>query len=146
MAWWKKDAFQEGQVAEWQELATPEGLPYFFNTKTNATTWERPDCLKSQEELLGGGNTWVWAPHDEHCFVPAQITGERDGTIHLVSRDGQQLTLRSGTHTERLQLSSLARIVPDLVLLDTMNNPLILHNLRSRFERDEIYVRCFPPL
>ena len=27
----------------------------------------------------------------------------------------------------------------DLVLLDQMNNPLILHNLRGRFKRDDIY-------
>lgn len=31
-------------------------------------------------------------------------------------------------------------VVPDLVLLDDMCPPLILHNLRKRFEKQQIYV------
>jgi hypothetical protein len=53
----------------------------------------------------------------------------------------QNFNIRGGAGLEPLKLSSLQRIVNDLVLLDVMNNPLILHNLRARFERDDIYVR-----
>jgi hypothetical protein len=46
----------------------------------------------------------------------------------------------------RLQWSSLQRIVSDLTLLDDMNPALILHNLKQRFERDQVReFFAFPP-
>ena len=38
-----------------------------------------------------------------------------------------------------LEWPSLQRIVADLTLLDSMSAPLILHNLKKRFDRDQIY-------
>ena len=82
----------------------------------------------------------MWAPHQTHCFVPAKIYSQQGGMIHLQAQDGEMISVKAGTQLEPLLLSSLQRVTPDLVLLDVMNNPLILHNLRKRFEKDEIYV------
>ncbi len=36
---------------DWYELKTPEGVPYYHNRKTNLTSWDKPDCLKTGDEL-----------------------------------------------------------------------------------------------
>ena len=43
------------------------------------------------------------------------------------------------SETEPLNKSSLLRIVDDLVLLDRMSQPLILHNIDKRFQANKIY-------
>ena len=47
----------------------------------------------------------------------------------------------SAQSLEPLRWASLQRVTPDLVLLDNMSDPLILHNLRKRFENGDIYVK-----
>ena len=39
-----------GSTPLWTEHKTPEGKMYWFNTKTQASTWEKPDDLKSETE------------------------------------------------------------------------------------------------
>ena len=36
---------------DWQELKTADGQLYYFHAKTNVTTWEKPDVLKTKLEL-----------------------------------------------------------------------------------------------
>jgi myosin heavy subunit len=91
--------------------------------------------------LLCTQGEWAWVPDEKDVYVAASVVGKADGAVQLRSQSGQTFNIRGGAGLEPLKLSSLQRIVNDLVLLDVMNNPLILHNLRARFERDDIYVR-----
>ena len=45
--------------ADWDELRTDEGAVYYFNAKTNVTTWDKPDILKSAAEI-NAENALVW--------------------------------------------------------------------------------------
>src|SRR5205807_2059915 len=39
------------EPVDWVELRTPEGIPYYHNRKTNEVTWDKPDILKTGDEL-----------------------------------------------------------------------------------------------
>jgi hypothetical protein len=59
----------------------------------------------------------------------------------LASLQAEGVELAKNVVLEDLAWSSLRRPVRDLVMLDVMNQPLILHNLKDRFAQNEIYVR-----
>ncbi len=71
--WWEKK--DPANYSEWQTLQTPEGLDYYYNTVTNVTTWDKPDALKSADELSNQGD-WVWMPDDRDCFIPATVQSQ----------------------------------------------------------------------
>ena len=38
-------------AADWRVCKTAEGVEYYYNQRTRATTYDKPDVLKSQAEL-----------------------------------------------------------------------------------------------
>jgi len=118
---------------------TPEGVPYYHNKMTNVTTWDKPDALKSDAERDKAGE-WIWLPDPDLAFVPARkLQAFYDGRTEVEKEDGTRVTVAKNVVLEELSWSSLNRPVRDLVMLDVMNQPLILHNLKGRFEKNEIY-------
>lgn len=88
---------------------------------------------------------WRWVPDPVDVYIPGKLLegGKKPGSKALFQlEDGRQISVKTpGEGFEELQRSSLQRIVSDLVLLDRMSAPLILHCLRKRFEDRKIYVR-----
>ncbi|ETO07492.1 hypothetical protein RFI_29899 [Reticulomyxa filosa] len=41
----------KGSPENWREFTTEEGRPYYHNIVTEEITWEKPDCLKTENEL-----------------------------------------------------------------------------------------------
>ena len=39
-----------GSASDWSVFKTPEGVEYYYNQRTRATTYEKPDELKSEAE------------------------------------------------------------------------------------------------
>ena len=133
--WWEK---VEVPATVWQALLTDDGVEYFVNTETKETTWDKPEELMTEAELNAKGD-WVWTPHEINVYVPAKLISSRGNKSLVETEDGVQRTVKKEKCLPCMR-SWLKRIVPDLTLLDDMGAPLILHNLRKRFEeKQEIY-------
>eukprot|EP01083_Nonionella_stella_P139035 423279_1 len=133
--WWEK---KEESFTVWAELQTEDGLTYYYNTQTNETTWDCPEELLTDADRAKQGE-WVWVPDDREVFVPGKVSQRANGFMTVETDDGRRLQFPESERLEQLRWTSLQRITPDLVLLDALSDPLILHNLRKRFERGDIY-------
>jgi len=86
--------------------------------------------------------SWVWVPDEEEMFLPAKVgkpfkAGE-EGPI--VYEDGDTRTLSTAETPSVLEMDEEAlKPVDNLVKLNNLNEPVILHNLRLRFKKDAIY-------
>ena len=133
--WWEK---VEEPTTVWQALFTDDGVEYFVNTETKETTWDKPEELMTTAELNARGD-WVWTTHEKNVYVPAKLISSMGKKSLVETEDGTQRTVKKVDCLPCMR-SWLKRIVPDLTLLDDMGAPLILHNLRKRFEeKSEIY-------
>ena len=47
--------------------------------RTGAVTWDMPDELKTDEDRSEENSQWLWIPHAEEAFVPAQIMQKLSG-------------------------------------------------------------------
>jgi len=124
----------------WKEMATPEGVPYYYNAQTGETTWDKPEELKTQNDRDKEGD-WIWMPHPTEAFVPAKRMGNKGNTIECVTEEHETHFVSQKEHPnlEKLYWSQLSFLQQDLVMLDVMSQPLILYNLKHRFLKNEIY-------
>ena len=129
-------------VGDWTELATADGVPYFHNTRTGALTWDKPDEMKDKGELASEQGNWVWVPDERLGFAVAQLRQKRpDGRYEVtLEATGENITTKKGEPVYPLVKSSLRRLERDLVLLDSLDEGLILYNIRERFMKErQIY-------
>lgn len=132
--WWEK----KKEVATiWQALKTNDGLDYYFNTVTNETSWDKPEELMTDEEKDSAGD-WQWIPDKENAFIPAKKISETGAFSNVVTENGREMKIKT-KEMFPLKKSSLQRVPEDLVLLDSMSGPLILHCLKERFMQNLIY-------
>ncbi|KAH9255732.1 hypothetical protein BASA81_006126 [Batrachochytrium salamandrivorans] len=141
--------------AAWEERWTVDDLPYFYNIKTEAVTWEKPDALKTEEELELDGE-WTWVPHPTMVWQGARVIkrqNNQDVHVKTISHPPKTMVipasrvLKNADTNNRdmtiplwpLMKSSLYLLEDDLVALDDPNEGLILHNLRTRFGEDKLY-------
>jgi len=134
MKWWEK---KKEVTTIWQACKTPDGLDYYFNTVTNETTWDKPDELMTDEEKDAAGD-WQWVPDEAQAYIPGKKLRDDGKFAYLQMEDGSERKVPL-KQIEPLKKSSLQRVPDDLVLLDQMSGPLILHCLKQRFMDDKIY-------
>ena len=116
-----------------------------FNTETQETQWDKPDELKTSEELADNGE-WLWIPDATEVFVPAKIVAskkkkkrsKKSGKVTVETEEGKKKKVDLAK-CRPFQRAALSRVVEDLTLLDDMSSQLILHNLKKRFEKQKIY-------
>eukprot|EP00736_Rhodelphis_marinus_P006100 Rmarinus@m.26890 len=84
---------------------------------------------------------WVWVPDETEAFRAAKVTGRKHTSIVLKTLTGEQIVVEEAEIEKyhRLEYDELNESPDDLVLLASVSEPLILHTLRGRFERDVIY-------
>jgi len=132
--WWEKEP---EPTTVWRACLTDDGLDYYVNTETNETTWDKPEELMSGDELNSTGD-WYWVPHPTEAFVPARKVSGSGKRVSVELQDGSQMTVAE-KDCRPFSKASLKRVVADLTLLDDMAAQLILHNLKKRFHKEEIY-------
>eukprot|EP00040_Diaphanoeca_grandis_P025752 m.143132 g.143132 ORF g.143132 m.143132 type:complete len:1427 (-) comp30293_c0_seq1:306-4586(-) len=132
--WWEK---APEPTTVWRACLTDDGLDYYVNTETNETTWDKPEELMTEAELNSTGE-WVWVPHETEAFVPALKVGKSGKKVDVELQDGSRRTVQE-KDCRPFSKASLKRVVADLTLLDDMAAQLILHNLKKRFQKEEIY-------
>ena len=131
-------------MSGWAEFFTPEGVPYYFNATTQETSWEKPAELRTADDYELDGD-WVWYPDEAEGYLPAKVMQRySDGSMSLQLENGTAVEYRKGKkkNTEDLiplSRSSLKRQMDDLVQMDSIDEGMIVHNLRERFYKDTIY-------
>lgn len=125
----------------WMERKTADGVPYYHNVTSGELTWDKPDEMKDASELHHDSGNWVWFPDETQGYIPALVVQNRpDGRVVVQLENGTQATSQRGAQVHPLLRSALARTERDLTLLDSLDEGLILHNLRERFEKQhQIY-------
>eukprot|EP01100_Stratorugosa_tubuloviscum_P007534 TRINITY_DN3124_c0_g1_i1.p1 TRINITY_DN3124_c0_g1~~TRINITY_DN3124_c0_g1_i1.p1 ORF type:complete len:1462 (-),score=863.00 TRINITY_DN3124_c0_g1_i1:229-4614(-) len=125
----------------WVACQTADGLEYYYNESTGESTWDKPAELMTDDENIAGD--WTWFPCEEYGYVVAKLKYEyNDGTKVVETLDGQELTLKL-TKKDRTfpctAISSLKKLMPDLVQMEDVNEATICHNLKERAKKEVIY-------
>jgi hypothetical protein len=111
----------------WVARLSPEGVPYYLNTQTNETTWDKPTELMSAEER-DTGEYW-WIPCETHGYVFGKVVNKpATGAIECQAIAGQPLDTpklaeaftisvprKQASSLVKAKRSALEKIVDDLV-------------------------------
>ena len=84
----------------------------------------------------------VWAPDDEEIFLPAKVkaTFRRGEAGMTVLDSGEEIPITAEQSTElKVVDEQCLHPIENMVMLNDLNNASLLHNLRIRFKRNEIY-------
>uniref|UniRef100_A0A6S8C1X6 Myosin motor domain-containing protein n=1 Tax=Aureoumbra lagunensis TaxID=44058 RepID=A0A6S8C1X6_9STRA len=122
---------------------TVDGVLYYYNPATEKVTYEKPDELKTDEERKEIAGEWVWVRDEKEVWLPGRvIKKETNDTlrVEIKGRGTKQLT----RHVKNeplwpVSLSSLNRLEDDMVLLDDLNDAMMIHDVKERYKKDQIY-------
>ena len=137
----KKTALANLQDPGWTAKFTADKVPYYHHPVSGSVSWDKPDSLKSAEERARDDGEWVWVSDEKEVWVPAQVK-RRTGNSVVVSLEGgasKTITASSKEPMWPLTKTSLTTLVDDMVMVDNINVAQMLHLLKTRFGRDEIY-------
>jgi myosin heavy subunit len=121
----------------WSERTTVDGMMYYYNSRNENVSWDKPDELKTVEEKQVDSGNWVWVRDEKEAWLPAQkLDGNTVKTI-----DGKRMNVKQSKDEPlwELKRSALRLLVDDLVMLDDPNEAAIVYNLRERFRENKIY-------
>tara|TARA_A100001015_G_C14791114_1_gene633109 strand:+ start:182 stop:475 length:294 start_codon:yes stop_codon:yes gene_type:complete len=87
-------------------------------------------------------DSWVWCPDEEDLYLPGKVkaTFKRGEVGNVTFSNGEEHTI-SEKDSQDLMVCDEQSLEPieNMVQLNDLNNPSILHNLRIRFQKDIIY-------
>jgi hypothetical protein len=85
---------------------------------------------------------YSWVPHEKHVWVPAIPTGSSgsSGLSNFKSYDNESFAARVDLASlDKVMDTTLSTDVPNLVNLDEFVEGAIIHQLRTRYKKNEIY-------
>jgi myosin heavy subunit len=102
-------------------------------------TWEKPEALKSSEEIRDDSDEWKWIKDDLKMFYPARIIQYRTkgDLVDIENLDGERATVKTNQINTTIDLKKhmIADTKEDLVLLENVNAASIIHNVRERYKK-----------
>jgi myosin heavy subunit len=129
------------------------GKDYFYNTVTRIGSWRLPAGVKAVEAPAGVTPTLpipfdtdahVWVADEEEVCSAATVAGDafcagEAGVVRF--DDGHEMSMEPSETAALLPMNPqvLDPAIDDLITLDELNEFSLLHKLRLRFARDEIY-------
>lgn len=138
--------------SSWVEKKTVDGHAYYYNTSSKALSWDKPDELRSKFEVESESGEWVWIPHPTKLWQPARIVGGKGNSKKCQTQDNKTVMVSKGENKSDLtagrkqdvqfwpvKLSSLKMPEDDLVMAEDVNEGIITHTLRTRYENNELY-------
>ena len=177
---------------------TVDGVSYYHNASLEKVTYDKPDELKTAEELKTESGEWVWIADDAEArerrvvwgclpafalgawrraherarrrreslflllakeasnvlsvlalffaraqaWMPARVLSRTaSGVTAEVHGSGKHVTVEQSERNPLwpVALSSLTRLEDDMVMCDEVNQAMMVHDVKERFKRDEIY-------
>ena len=120
----------------WNEIFTPNGVPYYLHGKTGELSWDKPPELAGDEDENEKAENWLFVTDPEEGYIPLKVTGDGQGmTLH-----GRRKTYVEKDVYEKITAKSLLlKLEDDLVHMKEVNEATITHCLRERFLKDQIY-------
>jgi hypothetical protein len=125
----------------WECRNTSDGVPYYYNFLSDSVTWDKPDALKSQAERNQDDGEWVWVSDPTEAWVPARVQTRAGNKVTVVLDNGSSSTVMAGPREPLwpLSKSSLRDLADDMVMVDSLNSALMIHLLKERYIKDNIY-------
>jgi len=138
-------------VTSWVESETYEGKRYFFNPEGPAIRWDKPEELKTPEDVEKTSGEWIWAPHKTDYWIPAKVVKtKKDGSKDVQPYKGSVLTIPADGNFEGFGRKQKVEFKPvnhiglsyledDVIACEPVDEATILHNLRERYQKKMIY-------
>jgi hypothetical protein len=129
------------QDAGWVTKMTADKVPYYHHPTSGSVSWDKPECLKTAEERSRDEGEWVWISDEKEVWVPAQVKRRMGNSVVVALESGSSKTVTLSPKEPMWPLSkkSLTDLVEDMVMVDHINVAQMLHLLKMRYARDEIY-------
>jgi len=124
----------------WIEKVTLDGAPWYHNEGTGEVSWDQPAALWGNDPNMHDDGKWVWVPDEKLGFVTAhKVSGTPENGLAVKLENGLRVQIPAGAKVFPLARSSLIRLEQDLVMLDALDEGMICHTLRNRFQADAFY-------
>ena len=135
-------AQRTGDTGGWKERRTVDGGEYYHNVQTDEVSWDKPLQLQSAEERQVDTSDCVWLPSEqEGGWVPAYVSSRSGGKVRAKPVQGGKEVTANPKDVFPLKMSHLDKrfVQDDLVLVVSLDRPLMAYNLRHRYQEDKIY-------
>ena len=118
----------------WTALRTLDGVAYWQDGQGRLSL-DSPGVMAQDSVSKSGATSWVWVSDEHEGWLPGRM---QDANTVFV--DNKPIRLDGSRSTLPLLRSTLDRpIVDDLVMLEDLNEGLVCHTLRARFQADAFY-------
>jgi myosin heavy subunit len=124
-------ASKEEGAGHWVEQVSGDGRLMYYNARTLQSTYVKPKELYTDEELLEEGYDFYWIQDPELAWVPARKMGDGKFKVYATGMTVSKRPDEVGPKIEAI--SSTKVLIPDLVQLDTVNEPAIIWLIYKRF-------------